>query len=721
VKKLIISICFLVSSFLLFSQTSEQNYNQYYRFPLSLGVEYQNYTPFAQYGSLYNIFEISGNVRWPIPPVPIIQPTIKGGMLRFDSQDQDDPYKWDNTHWFGGLGLTVSHRFAKNFEISGEIAGMLTQSSFKNLVPEEGTVGQLNIIAEGGLRIALNPSYNFSIDVHPSLKYFRGLGALQDYNGFIFGVGFSGSYRFGKDPDSPQAIIRSIQFGDFSLPPLFAAMQSYYAKNPIGTLIITNTEKNPIKDLQVSFFQAGFMDSPTPAASIPELPGGTSREIPIRASFNQEVFLTEGVTPLTSEIIVTYTSQGRPAEQRLPVSYDLYDKTSVTWDDDNKVAAFITPADSALRNYSSFIRQACKEQTIPMYNQNIQFAAQAFHALSEIGVLYQIDPTLPFTEVQNNPMVIDSISLPRDTLKRITGDCDDLTVLFCSLLETVGIESGFITVPGHIYAVFNTKEQARNFADLNNDRQLTINLDGELWVPVEITMIGKTGFLESWRRGIEEWSAYEEEPEKRGFYVTRKAQELYRPVGLKETDLGLQYGEKENIIHNFQIDMDKIVEGIVSDYVRTAQEQNRAKDWNSLGIAYARFKRYDKAVDAFDKALALNRNFLSADINKANVLFLQGSYPEARDQYISAANSLEQANQSSGTKMVKLFINLSRTYYQLESYDDAQEYFSKAETLDAEAASEYSYLAVAGKSSDSGRAAENENISEEILFFEEEE
>ncbi|MDA3941602.1 MAG: hypothetical protein PF693_20225 [Spirochaetia bacterium] len=34
---------------------------------------------------------------------------------------------------------------------------------------------------------------------------------------------------------------------------------------------------------------------------------------------------------------------------------------------------------------------------------------------------------------------------------------------------------------------------------------MTISIDGELWVPVEITMIGKTGFLEAWRKGVEEW------------------------------------------------------------------------------------------------------------------------------------------------------------------------------------------------------------------------
>ena len=237
-------------------------------------------------------------------------------------------------------------------------------------------------------------------------------------------------------------------------------MQSYYAKNPVGKVSITNTEKHPIEDVNIFFYQAGYMDSPTPAGIIESIGSMETVTVPLLASFNREVFSVEGITPLTGEIIATYTSSGKPSEQRQPVSYDLYDKTSMTWDDDSKIAAFITPADSALRNYTSFIRQACKDSTVNLYNNQLQFSIQLFHALSELGIIYQVDPTLPFTEVQGNSMVVDSISLPRNTLKRITGDCDDLTVLFCSLLETVGIETGFITVPGHIYAVFNTKEKA---------------------------------------------------------------------------------------------------------------------------------------------------------------------------------------------------------------------------------------------------------------------
>ncbi len=400
-----------------FSQSASVDYNDYYRFPLSLGVEYQNLSPFADYASIYNIFDLSVNLRWPIPSKPVFQPSLRLGMISFDNQDLAEPLKWDHTHWYGQLGAVYAHRFEKNFEIGGEVMAGISQAVFKDLLPDVGTVGTFNLIFEAGARISLNPSYSMSIDIHPNLKYLHSLSYLKDYNGFILGIGFSASYRFGEDPDAPTAIIRSLKFSKTNIPDLFAAMQSYYVDNPLGSVSITNSEKHDIVDLEISFYQAGFMDTPTPAASIPVLSGGESIDIPIFASFNREVFTVEGITPLTGEIITSYTSRGRPAEQRISVTYDLYDKTSMVWDDDRKVAAFITPADSALRNYASFIRQSCRENTIPAYSEPMQFAIQVFHALGEIGLLYQVDPTLPFTEVQENLMVVDSISLPRNTLK----------------------------------------------------------------------------------------------------------------------------------------------------------------------------------------------------------------------------------------------------------------------------------------------------------------
>ncbi|MCK5674487.1 MAG: tetratricopeptide repeat protein, partial [Spirochaetales bacterium] len=388
------------------------------------------------------------------------------------------------------------------------------------------------------------------------------------------------------------------------------------------------------------------------------------------------------------------------------------------WDDDRKVAAFITPADSALRNYASFIRQSCRDSTIPAYSEPMQFAVQVFHALGEIGCLYQVDPTLPFTEVQENLMVVDSISLPRNTLKNITGDCDDLTVLYCSLLETVGINTAFITIPGHIYAAFNTKVPARDFGKIHPDRKMTISIDGELWVPVEITMIGKTGFLEAWRTGVEEWTRYDNETSVRAFYKTRESQELYRPVGLTETDLGLQYGSSDAIDRDFNRDMDKIISGVVAEYVNTAATSGRKQDYNRLGIIYAQFQRYNQAETAFNKVISLDPEFTGARINLGNLQFLKENYKKAVTSYEIVIEKLEAKNRGESSTALKVLINLARASYMLEQFDEADSYFSKARNIDPEKTEEYSYLASAGDSG-TGRAAEEPVMKESIIFVEE--
>ncbi|MFW6293995.1 MAG: hypothetical protein ACOC7V_16970, partial [Spirochaetota bacterium] len=59
---------------------------------------------------------------------------------------------------------------------------------------------------------------------------------------------------------------------------------------------------------------------------------------------------------------------------------------------------------------------------------------------------------------------VDFLQFPRQTLTYSSGDCDDLTALYIALLESVGVDTAFITVPGHIYAAFaveTSPEEAR--------------------------------------------------------------------------------------------------------------------------------------------------------------------------------------------------------------------------------------------------------------------
>ncbi len=703
--------------------------DSYYHAPAALGV---SYLPLSAIGnrelSDFSVYEIAGEISVSPKGAPKISPFVTGGLMNFTfSGDIETALQdWTHFHVFAGPGLSISSRISREFQLGVKLFAAGSQSFFPNLtLPDStGPYGQLNVLGGASAKLALNPSYKLSLAVEPSLRYLYGLGPLDRLNGMSFGVGFGANYRFGQDPDAPQSSIRAIRFAETRLPPRFAAMQSYYSTTPSGTVGMANGEKYPLTDIEISFFQAGFMDAPTACGRIDRLGPGEKAEIPLLASYNEQVFSTQGVTPLNGEIIVAYIANGKPVEQRQTVSYDLYDRNALTWDDDRKAAAFITPQDSAVRNYASHIRQVHKDAANPYLSANLQFAMQAFGALAELGMFYQVDPTSPFTDAQESALLVDSISLPRETLARRTGDCDDLTVLFSAMLQTVGIPTALVTIPGHIYTAFNTGVPSRSYRNLHPDRNMFIEKDGELWVLVEITLIGNADFLKAWNMGVSEFRKYDNDTKARGFYPVAEAQELYRPVSLRETDLGLQYGDPTALQKRFAADMDRLAATILTPKAEKAKASGLARDWNAYGAAAAQLGATAQARSAFDKALQLDPANLNSRLNVGSVLYLENKFTEALAAYEKARSGLAAKDTASSNVRANLLINLAQTYHALGRYAEASASLKEAGALNPELAGRFDHLASAdapstpGTGTSSGRASQAA-AAEPILFSDE--
>ena len=717
-------LLFLFGARFVAAQSPGVNLNDRYRFPVSVSVGYQ---PLSALGNRdlaeFTINEIAGEARLPLGGQPVIQPFVRAGVSTFtfvgdvESTHQD----WTHRHFFIGPGVGYSSRISREFEVGAEGFAAITQSAFNELELEgiEGPQGQLNALFGVSARLALNPSYNVSIGVAPSLRYLRGLGPLHTYDGFIFGVGFGASYRFGRDPDAPQADVRALRFLEAEIPPVFAAMQSYYASEPAGTVTIVNIETDPITDLEINFMQPGFMDSPTRSAHYDRLEPGAEVTVPLRAAFNDQVFTTEGVTPLNGEIIAVYSANGRPVEQRHSVTYDLYDRNALTWDDDRKVAAFVTSQDSAVRNYASFIRQAARDVSNEYLSANLQFAMQAYEALAELGILYQIDPLSPFAEVQEDTLVVDSVSLPRETLVRQTGDCDDLAVLYNTLLQSVGIQTAFVTTPGHIFSAFNSQVASREYRAVHPDREMTTDIDGELWIMVETTLVGRAGFLEAWSTGVREFHHYDENTRARRFYPTNEAQQVFRPVALRETDLGLQYGDPGAIAARFSAGLDQLSRTLLQPYADQAAGSDAARDWNAYGVAAAKLGSLAIAKEAFNRALQLDPELLNSRLNLGSMHFLAGEYQRALETFVAADEVLLSRPGIRDSLRFMLSLNISRTCYALEQFAEARTYYTRAHDLDPDGAARFSYLAAgapeASGATASARAASASAVP--ILFF----
>ncbi|HUX37003.1 MAG TPA: tetratricopeptide repeat protein [Rectinemataceae bacterium] len=676
----------LFASFLLGGVVSQgdPDWTKYYQYPASVGAEYLVWSPLGNYASNFDVFEAAADIQVPAFTPPSLRPLVRFGLIRFGSRDPLAPLTWTHDNLYVATGLAWAKRFARNFEVGAEAWGGWSRALFQDLAPDMGLVTLDYVIARAGLRLSLAPSYSLSVDLTPGFTWLQSFGGYTGFDGASFNVGFSLHYRFGEDPDAPQATIRSIRFENAEIPPAFSSMQSYYSKNPIGKVTLVNTERQAITDIEVSFDQKGYMDAPTPSFSLPRLDAGASARVPLKAVFNAEVFkLSGGFKPMTGEVIVAYKRGGRPVEQRVAVNYDLYDKTAMTWDDDRKAAAFITTLDSALQNYAAFIGEAGKPSYLAGYNKAIQTTILTYDALRAIGMFYQEDPTAPFTRVQSDPSIVDFISMPRLTLKRHYGDCKNLTVLFCSLLEVRGLHTGFITVPGHIYPVVDTGIPATEWRELSPDRTMSLALGDSLWVPVEVTMLdGRSDFLAVWRQAIDEWKQYEG---KRAFYRTSEAQSVFSPVAVEDQDLGLQYGDATALAAYFRHDLEVQTGVVLAGYASAADASRDKKDYNKLGTVAARFGKLSDAEAAFGKALKIDPRYANALVNLANLSFARGDFAKAVDSYQAALTILgspDKGSLAAGTKVLTL-VNLSKAWAAMKNPQKSESYLALASSLDA--------------------------------------
>jgi tetratricopeptide (TPR) repeat protein len=689
------------------------DYNGIYRFPVSVGFEYQSLSPFVDYEFIpAAYYDLSMSARLPLRKLPSLQLLAKVGMITLVPPSTDS--KWAHTQWYAMPGLAYIHRFSKTIEVGAEVAVGASEAVFPKLDPQE-VRGSPMLLAEVGARVALDPSFNFSLDVHPRVLFQRAFTPVERFNGASLGIGFSASYRFGEDPDSPKAIVRSIRFGSLELPPVYPAMQSWYAntKASLGTVTVTNTETFDLASVEITFNQNGYMDSPTKLASIPVLEAGATVTVGVNAVFSDEVFFNEGTKPLTGELAAEYVSRGRPVRQSVPLSYQLLDRKSISWSDDAKVGAFITPQDSALRNLMSFLAtDIAPGAPAPGVAPALQTAMQAWGMLKALRCVYIADAATPFTAAQGASDIVDSVSLARETLKVRTGDCDDLAVLFCSLLEAVNIHTACLLVPGHIYPAFDTGVAAASWRDVHPEKRMTFAMDGTLWVPVEATLLEKSDFLEAWRRGVEEWEALADKPADRRFLKVADAQRIYGPVGLQQTDLGLQYGSPQTVAAATDAARgasERLVTAILDSYAAAARAGGTKAEYNRFGLACAKFGRYDQAEEAFAMALSLDRAYLAALLNWGNVMVLKQQFEEALRVYHEGEEAVA-AGESTSSLLPMFLVNLSRCYYEIEDYERARQYFERATAADPSYAERFAYLTAAAGGGRQAAAAPTQDL-----------
>lgn len=294
--------------------------------------------------------------------------------------------------------------------------------------------------------------------------------------------------------------------GDLSsLEPVFPALYSWYANNSFGSVVVQNFEAEDISNVRVYFYLEQFMNQKTLCGSAGRVKPGKAAEIGLKAIFNPTMLSVAEKTNAKANIVVEYYRLGKRYSIETPVTIPIYNPNAMSWDDDRRAAVFVSANNSCALEFAKYVASAVRSSMSSRRNENLQLAQAVFGALSEYGMRYVVDPSSSYS-ANVGTTSIDFLQFPHQTLKFKAGDCDDLSILYCSLLESLGIESAFITVPGHIYAAFCLDISEEEGRKIYGDDEAIFH-DGRTWIPVEVTMT-QDSFAAARKYGINEWNKY---------------------------------------------------------------------------------------------------------------------------------------------------------------------------------------------------------------------
>jgi tetratricopeptide (TPR) repeat protein/DNA-binding beta-propeller fold protein YncE len=478
--------------------------------------------------------------------------------------------------------------------------------------------------------------------------------------------------------NAPQVVLKDLQLNQ-----IFSATYKQYANKPVGRIRIQNTSGTDYGNLKLTFSIKGYMDFPG-TTEIEKLAANSTEEIDLLASFNNRILEIDEDTGVQVEVALHFVRDGRDDAIKLTQPMTIYGKNAIVWGQPNMVGSFVTPKDDTLRD---FVRQAINEskpEPGPL-NANLVSAMTLFDVLTAHGIRYIVDPNNPYTKVQADR--VDYVQFGRETLKIKSGDCDDLSVLLSAGLENLGVQTAILDVPGHLLMMFNTglSEDRQDQISLQND--LLVIKDGEVWIPIEATMIG-TSFAEAWAEGARKYHKFEQEGKLKATTL-KQAWSEFLPVTLKPASYSIHVPDKEKVgalVEREQnILLQKSLDRLVRPYeVMVKTDPDNINALMQVAIIYAKYGLINQANKRFDKILEQEPDNSSVHNNRGNIYYSRGDYSRAIETY-SYAEQL--AANDPGIKM-----NLAMTYYQLGQLGEARGKFEEASTISSEAREQYASL-----------------------------
>ncbi len=460
---------------------------------------------------------------------------------------------------------------------------------------------------------------------------------------------------------------------------LFSNTYKVYEETGLGTIRLTNNTGVAIGNINLLFTMKEYMDFPS-ELKLDELAPGESAELVLTPVFNNKILTVTEDTSVQTELEAFYFENNKRHEFSKNLAINVYEKHRMMWDERQRFATFITPKDAVLLE---FVRAAVTP--LPDAVEPLQRGAVVFTACSRLGLTYLPDPTNPYQETSGNTDFVDYIQYPRETLQRKSGDCDDLVALYATALESIGIQTMAVEVPGHMLMMFDAGVAADE--DSETMDELFVIHDGRMWVPVETTLVG-ADFMKAWQQGSQTY--YQAVKDNTLSLINlRQAWQKFKPASLPASSWrpkNVDLTDKKFVDELAKLKKIALTLRSQQYFVRLKKDPADVQAQVQIGILYGKAGELDAAKKAFGKVLTTDTKNSDALNNFGNIYFLEKDYQAAAKMYQQAAElSPDDA---------LVHVNLARSYLLSGERDKAIEIFNKAKELDPGVSRKYRSLSL---------------------------
>lgn len=573
----------------------------------------------------------------------------------------------------GGTGVRFFAFPIPRLKVSGSIGGGAYVGSYSS-GSESVLTGNMfwEIGGQAGFRVT------------PSLTIIGGVSYLDlrtetdtFYNGLSFSVGADIGLGMGS-------VLGRATIEEAESTPVLPILSADYARQAFGSLTIKNAETAEMRDIEVWFEVDGYTSGPLLCGSVAYLPKRGVATVPLVAGFSDAVMDVTEDLRVSGQVRIVYDLLGEERVSTAETTVTILHRNSLQWTEERMLAAFVSPNDPAVLELSKYMAGIVRANALSEIDPNLQYALGLFEGFRLLGLSWGPDPQTPFVQTHASPDAIDYVQYPYQTLAYRGGDSDDLAVVYAAALESIGVPSALIVTSDEVLVAFQMSRNAEATRGMFLNADDFLFIDDHAWVPVRMSML-REGFLQAWNGGAGVAAADAAFGDR--LFTVADAWASYPPPGVPDVSADTEKPGEAQLVNAFSNVVNLVVLREVTPRVAALRESfgedgGNGRQRNFLGITYARYGMYQEALTEFQAALELG--YGRATVNTGNVAYLLGDYEAAVQWYTTA---VERSPDDS-----LALIGLARALYELDRFDEADEYFQMATDVQPSLGDRYSYL-----------------------------